>query len=464
MEHVRTISSRSICPMLPVCGLLALAFALGLCTHAAAQPEPRRSVTFGVSGKTPPDDLSSGIFGLAACQEQTSDPRRLVVRELYDPTNPVTGRLPSGESLDRILMALVDGAMRASAEGAEVHLACFSWGATMCLRAAQDLDQVGVPLESMILIDRIELAYGGMLPDPDPDTGLPVVPSNVKKVYAVRQQYTDPCSGVPPLCGGDVAIADNNETFARRILISENSSDAEGRLLFTLLRERLGGAPATAAHVDLDDWPEIWVRSGKFVGRDCEGFEAECGNAIREPGEDCDGGDDNLCPGECNPPGHERECLCAECGNGVVDISEECDDGNLNSDTTPEACRTDCRQAHCGDGVVDTGEECDDGNNASGDGCSSECMGEIDLSGTWTICLLAYTSSPAIVDTICFLCPPEVGVCTPPSSLGAEFLPLPWCFSLGFTSNPISVTQTGRSIAGSDGIPGCRAATNRSIK
>jgi hypothetical protein len=42
------------------------------------------------------------------------------------------------------------------------------------------------------------------------------------------------------------------------------------------------------------------------------------------------------------------------CGNGVLDAGEECDDGPLNSDTTPDACRTNCRLAGCGDGVEDT--------------------------------------------------------------------------------------------------------------
>jgi len=41
------------------------------------------------------------------------------------------------------------------------------------------------------------------------------------------------------------------------------------------------------------------------------------------------------------------------CGNGVTDPGEECDDGLLNSDTTPDACRTTCILPRCGDGVPD---------------------------------------------------------------------------------------------------------------
>jgi cysteine-rich repeat protein len=65
-----------------------------------------------------------------------------------------------------------------------------------------------------------------------------------------------------------------------------------------------------------------------------------------------------------------------ECGDGRVTGLEQCDQGALNSDTTPDACRSDCTPARCGDGVADTAEECDDGNEESGDGCSATCAGE----------------------------------------------------------------------------------------
>lgn len=42
------------------------------------------------------------------------------------------------------------------------------------------------------------------------------------------------------------------------------------------------------------------------------------------------------------------------CGDGTIDPGEECDDGALNSDTTPDACRTNCQLPSCGDGVEDT--------------------------------------------------------------------------------------------------------------
>jgi len=64
----------------------------------------------------------------------------------------------------------------------------------------------------------------------------------------------------------------------------------------------------------------------------------------------------------------------ATCGDGNLDAGETCDNGALNSDVTPDACRTNCFPASCGDGVVDTGETCDDGNTASGDGCDGACQ------------------------------------------------------------------------------------------
>ncbi len=67
----------------------------------------------------------------------------------------------------------------------------------------------------------------------------------------------------------------------------------------------------------------------------------------------------------------------ATCGDGILHAQcEQCDAGALNSDTTPDACRTDCTLATCGDGTVDGGEACDDGNRTSCDGCSRECVAE----------------------------------------------------------------------------------------
>ncbi|MBO7126051.1 DUF1566 domain-containing protein [bacterium] len=66
-----------------------------------------------------------------------------------------------------------------------------------------------------------------------------------------------------------------------------------------------------------------------------------------------------------------------ECGNGIRDQGEECDNGAENSDEPGIpgiTCRTDCLFARCRDGIVDSGERCDDGNASTGDYCSPDCQ------------------------------------------------------------------------------------------
>lgn len=47
---------------------------------------------------------------------------------------------------------------------------------------------------------------------------------------------------------------------------------------------------------------------------------------------------------------------------------------NLSAADAAAGCRQDCTLPRCGDGILDAGEVCDDGNNASGDGCSADCL------------------------------------------------------------------------------------------
>jgi cysteine-rich repeat protein len=92
-----------------------------------------------------------------------------------------------------------------------------------------------------------------------------------------------------------------------------------------------------------------------------------CGDAIVDPGEECDFGPDNSDTSTCT-----SNCLIAECGDGLLLAGlEECDDGNFdNSDD----CVDDCKTASCGDGFTQAGvEECDDGNTEEGDGCTTSC-------------------------------------------------------------------------------------------
>ncbi len=94
-----------------------------------------------------------------------------------------------------------------------------------------------------------------------------------------------------------------------------------------------------------------------------------CGNNVVDPGETCDGADDDDCPSRCG-----ADCTCGPtgcgqvdpeadpptpcCGDGAVNqLGEECDDGAQSA-----ACNHDCSFAGCGDGWVNAaaGEECDE--------------------------------------------------------------------------------------------------------
>lgn len=121
------------------------------------------------------------------------------------------------------------------------------------------------------------------------------------------------------------------------------------------------------------------------------GGAGDCGNAVKDPGEECDDGnnvDDDTCTNACKLPicgdgikqagedcddGNVAEfdqcpANCKLCGNGKLDPGEDCDDGNLmDGDACPATCK------FCGDGVTNNGEECDDGNDVETDGCTSLC-------------------------------------------------------------------------------------------
>jgi len=98
---------------------------------------------------------------------------------------------------------------------------------------------------------------------------------------------------------------------------------------------------------------------------------ALCGNALVEPGEECDGGGcpaGRACLGDCTcepPP--------PECGNGIVEAGEDCDQTSCPAGGT---CQTDCTCAPvptCGDGIVDPGEQCDGTGCPEGTECLADC-------------------------------------------------------------------------------------------
>jgi len=136
----------------------------------------------------------------------------------------------------------------------------------------------------------------------------------------------------------------------------------------------------------------------------------ECGNGITEPAfdEECDDGkhcengtkctdDEDCTEGDrvCKPRNDDdcsADCQAESCGNSKRDPGEQCDDGNdNNNDSCVILSNTECANAYCGDGQVwneDGGdEECDDGEETSrcnanctparcGDGIINELAGE----------------------------------------------------------------------------------------
>jgi cysteine-rich repeat protein len=67
------------------------------------------------------------------------------------------------------------------------------------------------------------------------------------------------------------------------------------------------------------------------------------------------------------------------CGDAVVDPGEDCDDGN---NVDGDGC-SHCALPRCGDGIVDLGEACDDGNQDDGDSCTSDCACNRNVTSTW---------------------------------------------------------------------------------
>ena len=67
-------------------------------------------------------------------------------------------------------------------------------------------------------------------------------------------------------------------------------------------------------------------------------------------------------------------CDAEVCGNAIPEPGEQCDTGGESV-----GCDADCTLTLCGDGLVNVsaGEQCDDGNNQDGDGCSAICLSDV---------------------------------------------------------------------------------------
>lgn len=104
-------------------------------------------------------------------------------------------------------------------------------------------------------------------------------------------------------------------------------------------------------------------------------FASTCGDAIPEPNEECDDGN------QASADGCSSMCVVEFCSDGILQtgIGEQCDDGNLLSE---DGCSSMCIAEFCGDGILQAGlaETCDDGNSTPFDGCSATCAQETAVS------------------------------------------------------------------------------------
>ncbi len=131
----------------------------------------------------------------------------------------------------------------------------------------------------------------------------------------------------------------------------------------------------------------------------CVGVPENCGNGVKNEGEECDGQDlGNVtcesfgyaggvlsCTDQCR---YDRsQCVGAQdrCGNGLIDINEQCDGTNLNDFTCENfgyyggtlTCDSSCQfdlggcNGMCGDGTLDASYEQCDGTELGGATCGS---------------------------------------------------------------------------------------------
>lgn len=120
------------------------------------------------------------------------------------------------------------------------------------------------------------------------------------------------------------------------------------------------------------DWGEECDNAADANCKNCK-LGAQCGNGVKDAGEECDDGSNNGGYDQCWPM-----CkLGPRCGDMVVQIDdgEECDLGPGNNTGAYGGCTAECLNGpYCGDGVKNGTETCDDGvNDGLYGSCTPDC-------------------------------------------------------------------------------------------
>jgi cysteine-rich repeat protein len=196
------------------------------------------------------------------------------------------------------------------------------------------------------------------------------------------------CVGVPlatAFPGECVAAAGANGTFRNcvqsaavcHMCLAVNEMDAIERGCDSL-DDGLLNATCRECGNSATEAPETCDDGGESATCDSDCTAATCGdtNVNATAGETCDDGDlsnNDPCPTTCDIAicGDGFICNEAGCTTGPTGGNEQCDNAGLNSNVTPDACRTNCANPSCGDGVIDTGEDCDDSGESAT--CNADC-------------------------------------------------------------------------------------------